>query len=87
MASFKLDKVAVQKAMKVRASAKDKIFKDVSDEREERKLAKREAKEKERTEKLEKMSFEAREKFLKKEEDRVRKRRMKKNGGRIMISG
>ena len=85
VANFKLDKMTTLKSKKLRISVKNKIFKEVSDEREERRIAQMEAKNKMRQEKLDKMSASSKEKFLRKEEERERRRRMKKNGGRMII--
>jgi hypothetical protein len=81
VANFTLDRNATIKAKNLRSKAKEKIFADVKDEREQRKESQREQKDKERTAKLDKMNPAAREKFLKKEEEKHRKRRMKKSGG------
>ena len=89
VANFKLnDAKALQRAKQLRVKAKAKICKDggVMSEREARKEMKREQKEKERSEKLEKMNPVARAKFLEKEEERTRKRRMKRAGGKMTVA-
>ena len=89
VANFKLnDGKALQRAKQLRIKAKAKIFKDggVMSEREARKEMKREEKEKERKKKLEKMNPIARQKFLEKEDERTRKRRMKRAGGKMTVA-
>ena len=89
VANFKLsDAKALNRAKQLRAKAKAKIFSSGGgmSEREARKEMLREQKEKERSEKLERMNPVARAKFLEKEEERTRKRRMKRAGGKMTVA-
>jgi hypothetical protein len=87
VARFTLSPKAKTKAIgirnKLRSVKKQKLG---TEEREERLAQRKEEKEKARKEKLEKMNPRDREKFMEKEAARLRKKRMKKSGGKIRVA-
>lgn len=87
VAHFTLSPKAKAKAISIRNKLRSaRMHKQGTEEREERLAQRKEEKEKARKEKLDKMNPRDREKFMEKEAARLRKKRMKKSGGKIRVA-